>query len=396
MEFDLEKKINSIFSSWFYTEPLLYSVSCTHSLVANNKISVPVRSGKMRIEYSPALLSNFSGSELEFILKIEMSRIVLGHPYARKMHNANPSVLYLASDAVIWQLLRKKEDPKNFLLLQGVQYLRQQAGPFATFNDMSFEQWYKYIFDLIAKSKNGQNAGNAGANDGALQSVELWQEDSSALEQIQTCMNDADPSGGWGATGSDLARTINESADFSFDYRRALSQFRQQIVSAERSLTRMRPSRRYGLKAMGSRYERKATLLIAVDVSGSITDESFARFTHAVKNFFFLKMIKKIDLIFFDVNLKNSAPLSFYKKIELKEIAGRGGTNFQIPIDYFEEHRAQYSGMIIFTDGEGSAPRVSSGRGKNILWILDNRVQFDKCAQWINNFTGCRATYLTI
>ena len=102
----------------------------------------------------------------------------------------------------------------------------------------------------------------------------------------------------WGETGGNLQRALAQDVDFSFDYRRALTKFRANIVSANRRLTRMKPSRRYGFSAMGSRYERKADILIAVDVSGSITDESFARFYHAIKNFFFLRIIENIDLIF--------------------------------------------------------------------------------------------------
>ncbi len=155
----------------------------------------------------------------------------------------------------------------------------------------------------------------------------------------------------------------------------------------------MRPNRRYGLKAMGSRYERKANILIAVDVSGSITDESFEHFTHAIKNFFFLGIIQNIDLIFFDVNLKNTTPIPFRKKISLEQIKGRGGTNFQPVMDFFYEHKADYSGLIIFTDGEGNIPHVL-GNKNNILWILESRLAWEKNHQWINTLPGNKSTYL--
>ena len=209
----------------------------------------------------------------------------------------------------------------------------------------------------------------------------------------------------------------------------------------------MRPSRRYGFNAMGSRYERKADILIAVDVSGSITDESFARFYHAIKNFFFLRIIENIDLIFFDVNLRNTKAVKFSKNFNLKEITGRGGTNFQPPVDFYMENRSRYSGMIIFTDGEGEVPKlyrggaetgdknlgagetispcgeascagetISPGGGAScagevsspggeascaggnssasILWILDSRQAFEKSRWWIESLPGNWATFL--
>ena len=155
----------------------------------------------------------------------------------------------------------------------------------------------------------------------------------------------------------------------------------------------MRPSRRYGFKAMGSRYERKANILIGVDVSGSITDESFSHFYQAINNFFFLGIIEKIDLLFYDVNLKNTKPIPFHKKIELDDIKGRGGTSFQPAIDYYQDHASEYSGMIMFTDGEGPMPVLQSHK-LNILWILDSRLAFEKSKQWINRIPGSKSTYL--
>ena len=154
----------------------------------------------------------------------------------------------------------------------------------------------------------------------------------------------------------------------------------------------MKPSRRYGFSAMGSRYERKADILIAVDVSGSITDESFARFYHAIKNFFFLRIIENIDLIFFDVNLKNTTPVKFTKNFKFAEIAGRGGTSFQPPIDFFMDNRTRYSGMIIFTDGEGDVPVIKVPA--SILWILDSRLAFEKSRWWIESLPGNSGTFL--
>ena len=163
----------------------------------------------------------------------------------------------------------------------------------------------------------------------------------------------------------------------------------------------MRPSRRYGFFAMGSRYDRKANILIAVDVSGSITEESFSNFYHAISNFFFLGIIEKIDLIFFDVNLKNTSPVTFRgsrSKINLEEIKGRGGTSFEAPYEYYIQHSNEYSGMIIFTDGEGNSPyrvlNTAKASPGTVLWILDSRLSFEKSRYWIEKLPGSSVTYL--
>ncbi|MCQ2611445.1 MAG: VWA-like domain-containing protein [Treponema sp.] len=391
MSLNAEKRLSNIISQWFYSEPLLFSAVCTHSLICNDAIAVPLRSGNRRIEFNSSIIQSFNDETLQDLFKVEVTRILLGHPYLRRPHNAKPVILSMASDCVIWQLSSDRF-PQS---LPGVQYIKQQCGCATTFPDMNYDQWYKFIFDIVSKSRNGSSAGNSSIADlKDLESLsDLWNEDEQALNQIKSEIQKADISEGFGELGGDLQRELKSETDFAFDYRRALAKFRQNAVSPDRKLTRMRPSRRYGFKAMGSRYERKADILIAVDVSGSITDESFEHFIHAVKNFFYLGIIEKIDLIFFDVNLKLSTPVSFRKKIDLNEIKGRGGTNFQVPVDFYSEHKNDYSGMIVFTDGEGNPPVIPCALS-NILWILDSRINYEKSRQWITKSCNNQAAFL--
>ena len=425
-----EKRLKTIIKNWFISEPLLFSIITTHHLVMNDGLSVAMRTGRMCIEFSNLLCSELSDTELTDFLKIETYRILLKHPYARQPYKANPTALQLASDVVIAKFFV----PPSGIESAGIVYLKSQAWRFSTLDyplgkrwsdtdelkffqrnlqidrntgllktvdDLTFEQWYKWLLFLIREtSAGGGEASGAGAlSDYDLsaitESAELWQEDESAQNQIDDKIKKAEIENGWGETGGNLVRTLQEQTDFSFDYRRALTKFRANIVSVNRRLSRMKPSRRYGFSAMGSRYERKADILIAVDVSGSITDESFTRFYHAIKNFFFLKIIENIDLIFFDVNLKNTSPIKFSKNLKLAEIQGRGGTNFQPPIDYFLENRSRYSGMIIFTDGEGEVPKMTGGSGNaSILWILDSRLAYEKSRWWIESLPGNFCTFL--
>lgn len=418
-----ESRLKKITSSWFYTEPLLFSISCSHVIVENPGMNVPMRSGSLRIEFNPKLLERLEDSVLEEYLKVEMYRILLQHPYKRQPYNARKNILLLASDVIIGTQC------KISVPLAGIEYLKamshrfktlinplgekwagteeekfflrnlntnRRTGAFEPVDDLSFEEWYKWILFLICEvSIAGNNAGSSASAElsdfSCDDAAELWEENEEAASQIQDNIQKAEVDQGWGQIGGGLQRTVQESCDFSMDYRRILGQFRQSIVSANRSLTRMRPNRRFGFSAMGSRYNRKANILIAVDVSGSITDESFNRFFHVINNIFFLGIIEKIDVIFFDTNLKLSKPVPFKKKIELKEIQGRGGTNFQPAIDFFQENK-EYNGMIIFTDGQGNIPLQKGNQ--NILWILTSRLDLEKSRGWINTLPGNKCTYI--
>ena len=397
-----EQRLSDIIKNWFITEPLLFSVVTTHNLVLNNALSIPMRTGRRCIEFSEELTESLSEQQLSDFLKIEAYRILLKHPYARQPHKANPTVLLLASDVVI----SKYFTPPSGIETPGLLYLKSFVARefFTSTEDLSFEQWYKRIWKIIReRSAGGQATGEGALSDydisAITESAELWQEDENAQNEINDKIKKAEIEEGWGETGGNLQRELSSDVDFSFDYRRALTKFRANIVSVNRRLTRMKPNRRYGFAAMGSRYERKADILIAVDVSGSITDESFARFYHAIKNFFFLRIIENIDLIFFDVNLKNTSPIKFTKNLNLKEITGRGGTSFQPPVDYFLENRNRYAGMIIFTDGEGDVPKINGTAAGNsrqapILWIIDSRLAFEKSRWWIESLPGSWGTFL--
>lgn len=399
----IEKKLKDIMASWFYKEPLLFSAVCSHRLLENPALSVPFRTGNFHIEFSSKFLEGFSENLLEEYFKIEVFRILLLHPYSRQPYNAKKLILSLASDVTIAQVHKFPEG----VILPGVEYMKSRDPAYARafespgkvfmYENLSFEEWYKKLYDLISASKKGQNTGSDEFSENLLakadESAALWEENEEAQNKIKDEIKKAEVDEGWGGIGGELERSLKDETDFSFDYRRALSKFRANIVSSTRTLTRMKPNRRFGFKAMGSRYDRKANILIAVDVSGSITDESFNHFYKAIKNIFFLGIIEKIDVIFFDTNLKNLKPVTFKKKVDLGEIKGRGGTNFQPAIDFYFEHKTEYNGLILFTDGQGQIP-VMKGSSSNILWIISNRSDYEKCRQWINNLPGNKSTYL--
>lgn len=399
----VEKKLKDIISSWFYKEPLLFSAVCTHRLFENPVLTVPFRTGNFHIEFSSEFLGVVPEELWEEYLKIEVFRILLLHPYSRQPYNAKKLVLLLASDCTIAAMHRLPAG----VILPGVEYMKsrdpayarafESAGKVFMYENLSFEEWYKKLLEMISETKNGQNAGSGDDFNNLLvqadESAALWEENEDAQNKIKDEIKKAEVDEGWGGIGGELQRNLTEEADFSFDYRRALSKFRANIVSQSRILTRMKPNRRFGFKAMGSRYDRKANILIAVDVSGSITDESFNHFYKAIKNIFFLGIIEKIDVIFFDTNVKNLKPVTFKKKIDLGEIKGRGGTNFQPAIDFYFDHKSEYNGLIVFTDGQGQIP-VIKGSSANILWIISNRRDYENCRQWINNLPGNKSTYL--
>ena len=98
---DLTETLNKITQTWFLSEPLLFSVFCCHEFVANEKLHISFRTGKMRIEYCPQIVETLSDHEIAEYLKIEVFRILLKHPYQRQPTGANKAYLAIASDVTL-------------------------------------------------------------------------------------------------------------------------------------------------------------------------------------------------------------------------------------------------------------------------------------------------------
>ena len=183
----------------------------------------------------------------------------------------------------------------------------------------------------------------------------------------------------WGSLPGSLVDMIQAGLKPKLDYRKVLSGFRSSILCSKRRLTRMRPNRRSGFQYMGSIRQLRTNYLVAVDVSGSITDEDLQYFFSTI-NRFFKYGVEKIDAVTFDTQLGEPVTLSKARK-EFK-IGGRGGTCFQPAIDYMAEH-SEYDGLIIFTDGNALKPVVPAKLKGRLLWILRSEKDYNNHRIWM-------------
>lgn len=202
--------------------------------------------------------------------------------------------------------------------------------------------------------------------DEAAESAELWEEDQLSAEQVKETVRRAQRSRQWGSVAGNLKDEIEATTIVRIDYRTILSGFRASILCSKRRLTRMIPSRRYGFQYMGSKRDFATRLLVAIDVSGSVVDEQVAQ-ALSIINRFFKYGVENVDVIPFDYDLQGDV-LPMKKAQKTLKIQGRGGTNFQPPIDYFLKNR--YDGLIMITDGYSSKPELPKDFYGNILWML--------------------------
>jgi predicted metal-dependent peptidase len=346
----------------------------------------PFRTGKRRIEYNPELLKDSTTEEIAQGLKTEVTRILLKHPYQRVPQNPNRSALTTASDVTI------NEHCYHDKKLKDAAHYNMESG-------LSYEEYYKKLYHICpnfgAMEGDGKQhlmpslkKGEIGEYEAAADAAELWDEDEEMADSVNQQIQKAQKTNQWGSISGDFQETITASLKIPMDYRRILSQFRACIISQRRKLTRMKPNRRYGFEFMGSQFEPKTHLLVAVDVSGSIESKDLQNF-FSIINRFFSYGVEAVQVLAFDTEIKQEFELK--KAAKSVKIVGRGGTDFQCAIDYYEKH-AEYQGLIIFTDGYASVPKIMSN--KQILWILTRKEEYDMSITWIKKFKNNRATWI--
>lgn len=384
----VKEAIGRVVDKWFLYEPLIFNVYCTHKLEENPEIKTPFRTGKRRIEYNPALLENRSDKEIEDALFAEVARILLKHPYQRVPQNPNLAALKTASDVT----LREHCLQENEKLHDAAHY------NFAPL--LSYEEYYKKLYYICPNIPKGgeQNKSSSLAptlKDGetweyeaAANASELWEEDEEMADSVNQQILKAQQSNQWGSLSGSFKETVTASLKIPMDYRRILSQFRACIISQRRKLTRMKPSRRYDFDYMGSKFEPKTRLLVAVDVSGSIGSDDLQNF-FSIINRFFSYGVESVHVIAFDSEIKQEFDLK--KAAKSVQVVGRGGTDFQCAVDYYESH-SEYQGMIVFTDGYACVPKIT--KPKQTLWILTGKVQYECALEWIKKLPLSKATWI--
>jgi predicted metal-dependent peptidase len=120
----------------------------------------------------------------------------------------------------------------------------------------------------------------------------------------------------------------------------------------------------------------KARILIGIDTSGSVSEQELLDFFSEIYHVY--KTGVAVDII--ECDAKAYDPYE-YKGTYTGKIHGRGGTDFQPVIDYYEKNRKMYSTLIYFTDGECTPPTKPRNP---MLWVISStiteygRTQFDK------------------
>ena len=410
----IEEKIHKIVEDWFLMEPALFVIWCTHKLIKNEKLAVPMRSGRQMIEFNPEMMKDWNESEIAERLRFEVLRILLGHQYMRQPFKARKGILGLASDITLKSLYKDTSTlpvPSDLIYEKG-KCFEEYYALVKKYVEQKETETYSPLYEIDGGLLDD---GGGGLDDEAdmggdtseienmmrpyTEAAELWEEDQLMQESIREKIEQVKRMNQWGSLPGKVVDEILASTIVRIDYRQILSMFRASVLSSSRKLTRMLPSRRYGFEYMGSKRDFTTKLLVAIDVSGSVTNEGISQ-ALSIINRFFKYGVENIDVIQFDYGLQGEK-MTMKKALKDKfKVQGRGGTDFQAPIDLFLKDG--YDGLIMITDGFAAVPEVPKVFRGNILWLIYENEWFDisrkqglnKELSWIKDFPRSRYTVL--
>lgn len=279
-------------------------------------------------------------------------------------------IMNIAADVSINQFIRGIPEKMQISDMHG----KKHEGEAATFKKLK-EQFpeiqekmhAEYYYDYIKKNAPKEEKSQMG------QSVDdhgIWNEgdasESDVDDIIKRNVEEAyERSKGVGNISSDLELLINNLLKSNVNWKVALRTFMQNSVESYRVYSRKKRNRRYGLLYPGARKFPKLNIGIAVDTSGSISDNELQLFfTEISKIYTDLNGQINITIMEADSSIKQIYEYDPKNKIEVK---GRGGTEYQPALDKAAE--LKLDGLIYFGDGDIYGEQLIKPKYP-ILWAM--------------------------
>jgi predicted metal-dependent peptidase len=154
---------------------------------------------------------------------------------------------------------------------------------------------------------------------------------------------------------------IDEIKPPKFDWRGYIRRFTGVSTKVYTKKIRRKENKRFDANP-GLKVKMKQHMLLAIDTSGSVSDNELKEFMSEMHHIY--KCGIDITIIQCDTTIRSIEP---YKGKHELNVQGRGGTEFDPVLEYFNANLSKYTSLVYFTDGECNTDVKPRG---NILWVL--------------------------
>ena len=163
--------------------------------------------------------------------------------------------------------------------------------------------------------------------------------------------------------------TIEEIVAPKFDWRGYMRRFTGVSTKVFTKKIRRKENRKFP-ESPGLKLKMKQHMLLGIDTSQSVNDDELLEFMNEIHHIY--KAGVDITIIQCDTSIKSIEP---YKGKPEITILGRGGTEFDPVLEYYNDNNKKYTSLVYFTDGECYTRVKPKG---HVLWVLSERSEMNE------------------
>jgi predicted metal-dependent peptidase len=313
--------------------------------------------------YSVPFFAKMTNKEVEFVIAHEILHCVYDHMSRREKRD--PQVHNIAADYIVNNILvRDKigEKPKDIPIFQDFKYDGWSSEDvyddiYSKYDEEELKQLGQLLDEHIDwdKESDGNGAGSKDNKEKSPSDKPSYSKDElrKIRDEIKESMMSSAQSTGAGNLPKEIQRMIKELTEPKMNWRELLQQQIQSTIKND--FTFSRPSRKgwhTGAILPGLNFQDTIDLCIAIDMSGSISNEQAQVFLSEIKGIMEQYQDYKIKIWCFDTEVYNEQDFDAANDDLLSyEVQGGGGTDFDANWRYMKDNDIVPKKFIMFTDG---------------------------------------------
>ena len=339
-------------------------------------VRVDPETAQFEMIYNPDFFASLPEDHVRGVLKHEFYHLIFEHVTSRKPEGVPHKTWNICADLAINSHL--VGELPEMACMPGV-------GPFEDLPKGESAEWYLANLPQQDESEGGSGSGDGGEGEGdepgsfddhsgwddSADSPEQQAANQMAKERLKQSMKEAaqeasQSAKGWGSMSGEVKQEILKRLETKVDWKKVLRYFIKTSQRANKTSTVRRINKRYAYIHPGKKVKRQAKIAIAIDQSGSVSDDMLENFFGELNK---LAKLAEFTVVPFDTHVDASKIYTWKKGASQKaERVLCGGTCFNAPTDYVNQHN--FDGVIILTDMEAPKPKACKAQR---MWMTDQR-----------------------
>lgn len=361
------------------TEPFFAAIS----RIVNKSATTAIPTAGVRVNpetaqyemiYNPDFFAKLPDNQVRGVLIHEFYHLVFEHVTTRKPEGIDPKLWNIATDLAINSIIGKDNLP-DFVCMPGGK----------NFEDFPSHQASEFYLELLKQQQKeqeqngkgkgkgdkqdpqqGQGGGSGeGDNNQQFDSHDEWGEGGEAAdaareiaaerikEAMEKAADDCNKNNSWGSVSHSVREDIMQRLKTKVDWKKVLRYFIGRAQRSDRTNTIRKINKRFPYIHAGRKTNYSAHIAIAIDQSGSVSNEMLNEFFNELNK---LATLATFTVIPFDDRVFESKIYKWKKGEKRKwERVLSGGTSFQAVTDYINKNPA-YDAVLLLTDMYAEKP----------------------------------------